>query len=103
MLPSCSLSKALVGRGAGRAVLNNSNSELEGMFRLIALSPSVLAHVGCILQQDTQALHLTVRHGLREALTDGGIPSRIRSTQFHPYQLEHSWPDAASIEKILAC
>lgn len=101
MLPSCSLSKALVGRGAGRAVLNNS--ELEGMFRLTALSPSALAHVGCILQQDTQALHLMVWHGLREALTDGGIPSRIRSTQFHPCQLEHSWPDAASIEKILAC
>lgn len=33
--PRYSLSKALAGRGAGRAVPNNSNSELEGVFRLL--------------------------------------------------------------------
>lgn len=37
--------------------------------------------LGCASQQDIKSLQLTLGHELREAVTDGGFPGRIRSTQ----------------------
>lgn len=55
---------------------------------------------GHILQQDTNPAAQGLA-GAQRGLSDGGTPSRVRPTQFHLCQPEHSWLDAASLENIL--
>lgn len=70
--PRQSLSKALAGRGAGRAVVNNSNSELEGLFG--PLCPWTQAGTSC---SRTQTLQLRVWQGLREASVMVALPAGL--------------------------